>query len=441
MARSDREDTEFMSDLRAAVHSGPSLSSNILMLSIFAFFIGAGVWASVAELDEVTIGEGRVIPSSQIQVVQNLEGGILSKIHIKEGQIVEQGAILLTIDDTQARGDFRRDEAKVFALLAAIARLEAEQNGHEPMFPQDVTDARPDLVDGERALYFANTSELASSLVVFDRRIDQKRQELVELDSRIDQLGDNLLLAQEELAILEPLVEQGVSAKIELIRLQRQINEIEGDLKAAQQSVPRIGSELNEVQRSRAEREATYKSEVARELAAARGELASIREVTIAAQDRVRRTEVRSPVQGTVNKILINTVGGVIRPGEDLVEVVPIEDNLLVEARIRPSDVAFLHPGQAAQVKITAYDFAVYGGLDAELEQISADTIMDEEGDRYYEIRVRTDKNFLTSKDNVDLPIIPGMVAEVDILTGKKTVLDYLMKPILRAQGKALRER
>ena len=441
MARVKLEDAEFMSDLRSAVMRGPRVSASILFLSIVAFFVGAVFWASVATLDEVTTGEGRVIPSSQIQVLQNLEGGILAKIHVREGEIVEQSQVLLTIDDTQAASKYREDRARVLALRASVARLGAEQDGRPPEFPDEVVAERPDLVETELAVYGARSAELRSGIEVYRRQIEQRKQELVELDSRIGQLTDNLALGHEELSILAPLVEQGVSARIELIRLQRQVNDIEGDLMAARQSVPRARSALNEVRRRVEERRAAYLSEVASALAAARGELASVSEVMASAQDRVRRTEVRSPVQGTVIKLYINTIGGVIRPGEDLLEIVPLEDNLLVEAQIRPADIAFLHPGQAAKVKITAYDFAIYGGIDAELEQISADTILNEEGERFYQIRVRTNRNFMVDREGNSLPIIPGMVAEVDILTGKKTVLQYLMKPILRAGGRAMRER
>lgn len=441
MARVRLEDAEFMSDLRSAVMRGPRVSASILFLFIVAFFVGAVFWASVATLDEVTTGEGRVIPSSQIQVLQNLEGGILAKIHVREGEIVEQSQVLLTIDDTQAASKYREDRARVLALRASVARLRAEQDGQPPEFPDEVVAERPDLVETELAVYGARTNELRSGIEVYRRQIEQRKQELVELDSRIGQLTENLALGNEELGILAPLVEQGVSARIELIRLQRQVNDIEGDLKAARQSVPRARSALNEVRRRVEERRAAYLSEVASALAAARGELASVSEVMASAQDRVRRTEVRSPVQGTVIKLYINTIGGVIRPGEDLLEIVPLEDNLLVEAHIRPADIAFLHPGQAAKVKITAYDFAIYGGIDAELEQISADTILNEEGERFYQIRVRTKRNFMVDREGNSLPIIPGMVAEVDILTGKKTVLQYLMKPILRAGGRAMRER
>lgn len=441
MASERYEDLEFMSDVRAAVLSGPRLSANILLLSIVAFFGGAVVWASVAELDEVTSGQGRVIPSSQLQVVQNLEGGILRNMSVKEGDLVETGQVLLTIDDTLVSSKYREDRSKVLSLQAEIIRLRAESSGEEPVFPEELTAERPDLVATEMSLYQARQNELIASVQALRDLVSQRRQERVEAEGRISQLIGSQALAREELQILRPLVEQGVSARIELIRLERQINDISGDLEAAQQSIPRIQSALNEASRRISERQANFKAQVAGELVQAQGELAAYTEVLTGAADRVQRTEIRSPVKGEVQQILINTIGGVIQPGQDLVHIVPLEDNLLVEAQIRPADIAFLHPGQEAMIKITAYDFSVYGGLTATLEQISADTITNEEGESFYEVQVRTKRNFLLAKDGETLPIIPGMVAQVDVLTGKKSVLDYLLKPILKARDNALRER
>jgi adhesin transport system membrane fusion protein len=441
MAGERYEDLEFMSDVRAAVLSGPRLSANILLLSIIGFFGGAVVWASVAELDEVTSGQGRVIPSSQLQVVQNLEGGILRGIGVKEGDLVQTGQVLLTIDDTLVSSKYREDRSKVRGLEAAIIRLRAETAGEVPVFPEELSLERPDLVATEMALYNARQNEIKASVQALRDLVSQRRQERVEAESRITQLTGSRALARQELEILRPLVEQGVSARIELLRLERQINDISGDLTAAQTSIPRIKSSLNEASRRIEERQANFQSQIATELVQAQGEMAAYTEVLTGARDRVRRTEIRSPVNGEVQQILINTVGGVIQPGQDLVHIVPLEDNLLVEAQIRPADIAFLYPGQEAMIKITAYDFSIYGGLTATLEQISADTITNEEGESFYQIRVRTKRSFLLAKDGKTLPIIPGMVAEVDVLTGKKTVLDYLLKPILKARQKALRER
>jgi len=441
MASERYEDLEFMSDVRAAVLSGPRLSANILLIFIVAFFGGAAVWASFAELDEVTAGQGRVIPSSQLQVVQNLEGGILRSIGVKEGDLVEAGQVLLTIDDTLVSSKYREDRSKVFSLQAGIIRLRAETQGEEPVFPEELALERPSLVATELSLYNARQGELNASVQALRDLMSQRRQERVEAESRISQLTSSQALAREEYQILRPLVEQGVSARIELLRLERQINDITGDLSAAQTSIPRIQSSLNEASQRIEERRANFRSQVATELGQAQSELAVYTEVLTGAQDRVRRTEIRSPVNGEVQQVLINTVGGVIQPGQDLVHIVPLEDNLLVEAQIRPADIAFLFPGQEAMIKITAYDFSIYGGLTATLEQISADTITNEEGESFYQIRVRTERSFLLAKNGETLPIIPGMVAEVDILTGKKTVMDYLLKPILKARQNAMRER
>lgn len=441
MARDRVEDLAFMSDVRAAVLSGPRLSANILLLSIVSFFVGAGIWASVAELDEVTAGTGRVIPSSQLQVVQNLEGGILKSMNVREGEVVEEGQILATIDDTQASSRFREDHSKVIALEMAIVRLAAEAQGEAPAYSESQVSERPDLVASEMALYQARKSEYQASIQALRHQVTQKRQEIVELESKIEQLIGAQQLAREELNILKPLVEQGVSARIELIRLERQINDISGELNTTQKAIPRVQAGLNEVFGRIAERTANFKAEIAADLVQAQAEYAAITEAATSAEDRVLRTEIRSPVNGEVQQILINTIDGIVQPGQDLLHIVPLEDNLLVEAQIRPADIAFLFPGQEAQVKITAYDFSIYGGLTAILEQISADTNTNEDGESFYQIRVRTKRNFLLSKEGETLPIIPGMIAEVDILTGKKTVMDYLLKPILKGRQKAMRER
>ncbi len=434
------EDTDFMRDLRAAYIRPPRTSASLLLISIIIFFIWAVFWSRDATLDEVTNGLGQVIPSGDVQVIQNLEGGIVSEIMVRQGDIVKEGQVLVVIDDTQFRSSLLEDRARHHGYMAAAARLKAEIDESDPVFPKEVIDEYPDLVKGEIALFKSHNEELRSSLAVLRDQLDQKKQEVVELRGRIDQLTESYNLALEELAIVEPLVKSRATSRMELIRLKREISDIEGKLKAAKQAEPRILSALSEAERRIEEQRAVSKSKSLAELNDAKVNMAALSGTLTSAKDRLSRTEVRSPANGTVKQIHVNTVGGVVRPGMDLVEIVPLEDNLLVEARIRPSDIAFLHPGQEVKVKITAYDYTIYGSLDAKLEQISADSITDEEGESFYEIRVRTDRNFLTRGDE-RLPIIPGMIAEVDVLTGKKTVFDYLMKPILRAQQKALRER
>lgn len=433
------DDSAFVADLKSATTRGPAAWANTLFIVIVLFFVAAISWMAWASLDEVTNALGRVIPPSQTQVVQNLEGGILAEILITEGQLVEPDQVLLRIDDTNFSSSLRENTGRYVALLAKTVRLEAEVAIADPIFPSEL-DEHPQIVANESALHRARSSELQSAMAVLRGQQDQRKQELVELKNRVGKLGESLELAREELGILEPMVAKGVTSRIELLRLRRQVTELERERDGAELAMPRARSALGEFARRIEEKRATFTSEAQAELNDTRVRLSALKATLAAVEDRVDRTEVRSPVRGTIKQLKINTVGGVIQPGMDLVEIVPLEDNLLVEASIRPSDIAFLHPGQKVKVKITAYDFARYGALDGELEHISADTIVDETGESFYQIRVRTKKSHL-GEDDDPLPIIPGMVAEVDIITGKKTVLDYLLKPVLRARERALRER
>ena len=433
-------DTEYMRDLRAAVMRRPRISANLLLFGIVFFIIWGIIWAHGAVLEEVTTGQGQVIPSSKVQVVQNLEGGIVSKIHVKEGDIVRKGQLLLEIDTTQYASKLGEDRAKYLGFLATASRLEAEVKGTTPTFPASIEKEHPDFVAQEMSLYRARQTELRAAVGVLTQQVDQKRQEIVELKTRIKQLSQSLELANEELGITEPMVERGVTSRVELIRLKRSVNDLKTDMLGAQQSLPRAESALKEAERRVEERHALFVSDARTKLAETKVEMAALSESLNSTEDRLRRTEVRSPVDGSVKTLNVNTVGGVIRPGMDLMEIVPLQDSLLVEAKVRPQDIAFIRPGQDAKVKITAYDYSIYGTLPAKVENISADTIVDDQGRSYYQIRVRTDHNFL-QKDGNRLPIIAGMIAEVDVLTGKRTVLDYLMKPFIRGKEKAMRER
>ena len=361
-----RKDTEYAADLKAQAMRGPRLSANLLLYAIALFFAAAVGWAAWATLDEVTSGQGRVIPSSQVQVVQNLEGGILLGILVREGEVVEEGQLLLRIDDTGAASAYRENRARYLALVAKIARLYAESRGRKPKYPPEL-DGHDDLIARESALYRARLAELDSAVAVFARQADQRRQEFVELESCVNQLEDSIGLAREELAILTPMVEKGVTAKIELLRLQRQISGLVGEAEASRLAMPRSRSALAEVARRIEEKRATFRSAAQAELGESELRLKVLAEAITAVEDRVTRTDVRSPVYGTVKQLKINTIGGVIKPGMDLIEIVPLEDNLLVEAHIRPADIAFLRLGQDAKVKITAYDFASYGALPAKL--------------------------------------------------------------------------
>ena len=437
-----REDADFMPAVHAATRSGARPTAYLLLFIIALFFIVFLWWANWATLDEVTRGDGKVIPSSQIQVVQNLEGGIIAGISVREGEVVNKGQILVRIDQTQAAAGYRESRAKYLSLLAAVARLKAEVAGTEVAFPGQVLDDVPDVAADELALFASRRLGLKTDLAILRRQEDQRRQELVELRGRLVRLKESYQLVTEELKIIEPLVANGVVSKVELLRLRREANDIKGDREATRLAIPRASAARHEATQRIEERKISLRTESLRELNQKSAELAVVAETITSGKDRALRADVRSPVHGTVKQILVSTVGGVIRPGQELVEIVPLEDTLLIEARIRPADIAFLRPGQDATVKITAYDFSIYGGLKAKVEHISADTIEDEQqkGETFYRIRLRTDRSYLGTEQD-PLPIIPGMTASVDILTGEKTVLDYLLKPVLKVRERALRER
>jgi adhesin transport system membrane fusion protein len=436
-------DLDFMSDLSAAVREQTPGGSRLVLWAVILFFIAAIFWASVAEIDEVTKGEGRVIPSRQVQVIQNLEGGILSEILVKEGDTVEPGQTILRIDDTRFASSFREGRKGYLAIKAKVARLAAEANKLPFNPPKDLAAEAPDLVERERRLFDSRVNALETNLGILQQQEDQRRQELAELKAKRGQLQRSYALVVQELGMTEPLVAEGAVSEVEVLRLKRQVNDLKGDLEATRLAIPRLESSYAEAQRKVEELELEFRNQAREELNDELAELERLEESNVALEDRVERTKVRSPVRGTVKQLMINTVGGVIQPGMDLVEIVPLEDTLLVEAKISPRDIAFLRPGQEAIVKFTAYDFAIYGGLEARLEFISADAITDEQNGReesYYQVRVRTKENHLGSAED-PLPIIPGMTTEVDILTGKKTVLTYLMKPVLRGLQSAMTER
>tara|TARA_R100000005_G_C5003701_1_gene212251 strand:- start:6687 stop:8015 length:1329 start_codon:yes stop_codon:yes gene_type:complete len=435
------EDSDFASDVVAAKLQGPHPRAFLLLFGIIAFFVVAYLWASNAVLDEVTRGDGKVIPSSQVQIIQNLEGGILEELMVHEGDIVEKGQILLRIDATGYASRAGEIESNYLNLMGRIARLEAEAKDEPLVFPAELLAERKDISVREQNLYNARQAELQSQIAILRQQAQQRQQEIAEINGQLKQLRTSLGLANEEWAITEPLAQRGIVSKVDALKLRREINTLRGQISVSELSLPRVEGALKEANQRIEEKILSFKSQAAQELSTARAEYEASRQAILGVQDRVTRTNVRSPVTGEVKAVKVRTIGGVVKPGEDIIEIVPIDDTLLVEANIRPSDIAFLRPGQAATVKITAYDYSIYGGLPAKLERISADTILDEKtGESYYQIIVRTDQNFLQRGEN-SYPIIPGMVASVDILTGQKTVLDYILKPILKTRDTALRER
>ena len=435
------EDQAFLTDVNAANLYGASIQSHVILWLAFSFVIIAIIWANYATLDEVTRGSGKTIPSSHIQVVQNLEGGILSEILIKEGQLVEKGQPLLKLDTVRFASSFNETKLKYYELIATTARLTAEVNKQEMILPKELIEKSPNIANSAKQLLASRQNELKANRRILEDQIRQKEQDIIELKSKTYQISRSYKFLKQELEMSEPLVAEGAMSKVELLRLQRSANDLRGELTSARLSIPRIKSSLDEAKNKLSELEIRFHTEALEELNLAKAELERTTESVLALEDRVTRTRIVSPVKGTIKQLKVTTVGGIVQPGMDLVEILPLEDQLLIEAEIRPADIAFLYPGQKATVKLTAFDFSIYGGLEAKLEQISPDTITNEEdGESYYIIRLRTNKNYL-EKNGEKLNIIAGMTADVDILTGKKSVLDYILKPILKARQRALRER
>lgn len=435
------EELFFMSEVDAAIQRKGHAFAYLLSMAVGVLLVGFVLWAHYTVLDEVTRGMGQVIPSQRIQLIQNLEGGILQEILVHENQVVEKGDILARIDNAIAESQLRDAFVQAQEHKAAINRLAAEADLKETLkFSPELAEADPEILSDQQAIFQARRSQLVAELNVLESQHGQRKQEVVEMQSRKAQLERSLELARQQRDIAKPLVDQGVYPRTDFLALERDISTLQGDIDALRLGIPRVRQAADEANRRIAQRRAEFRAQALDELNRRRGEMKSLIELMSAGEDRVTRTNVRSPVRGTVKQLKLTTVGGVIKPGESIMEIVPFDDTLLIEAKIRPADIAFLHPGQKAMIKITAYDFALFGGLEGYVEAISADTIEDEDKESFYKVKLRTKDNAMTYRGE-SLPIISGMTASVDILTGKKSVLAYILKPILRMKQNALRER
>jgi membrane fusion protein, adhesin transport system len=396
------------------------------------------VWAALAHVEEVTRGDGRVIPSKQLQVVQSLDGGVVSEILVREGDVVEANQLLLKIDETRATSGVRESAAQGFALRARQARLRALAEGTSFLPPASKGDGDElSTIEEERRLYQNKLSELNTLLGINQQQLQQRMQELSEMRARKSAADRSMEFNQQELNKTRPLLASGAVSEVDLLRLEREVSRSRGDSEQAGAQISRVQAAIGEAQRKIQETELAFRNEARKELSEVTGRLNALNEGAVALADKVDKSQVKSPVRGRVQRLLANTVGGVVQPGKDIVEIVPLDDTLVLEAKVQPKDIAFIRPGQKATVKFTAYDFSIYGGLEAKVENISPDTVVDEKGNAYYLVRVRT----LQANFSEKLPIIPGMTAEVDVLTGNKTVLSYLLKPVLKAKAYALSER
>lgn len=432
-----REDADLMSDVAAAeVTRTTKPFARRLLLLVMTLFIAFVGWAYVQHVDELTRGEGRVISSKQNQVVQNLEGGIIEEIAVREGDTIQPGQVLIKIRNTAAQAELGESRSKWLALLAVGARLEAEAERRDRIvFPDVVRNEARELMLREIALFDSRKAAIRAEIEVLQRQVEQKEQALRETYSNIQSLEQKMGSLNRELAEAAPLERTGAISSLELLRLRREVDETAAQLRTTRLSVPRAQSAVGEAKEKVEEKRNTSNAEVRKQLNDVKAQATVLQEMLSKSEDTVRRTDVRAPVKGVVKQINFTTIGAVVRPGENLIEIVPLEDVLLIEAKVRPSDIAFLKPGQAATVRITAYDFSVYGGLDGKVLDISADTIADEvrKNETFYRMRVVATRNHFL-KDGKQLPITPGMTAVVDVKTGRKTVLDYLLKPIVKSK-------
>lgn len=435
--RYEDTDTDFVRDADRFMIQQDPLRARVMIRALLGVVVFAILWSALVKIDEITKGDGKVIPSSQLQVLQSLDGGMVSKILVKEGQQVEAGQLLLQIDSTRFESSVRENRSQYLSLAAKAARLTALAEDKPFTLAPDIESEDPKTASEERRLYETATNELNAQVQIARQQMAQRQQEQSEARARLSQAEQAYNLTVKEYAVTKPLLSSGAISEVDLLRLERDIARFKGEREVASAQISRAQAAISEANRKIQEVELNVRNTARRELSETMAKMNALVQTNTGLSDRVKQSAIRSPVKGTVKRLLVNTVGGVVQPGRDIVEVVPSEDQLLLEARVLPKDIAFLRPGQKAVVKFTAYDFSIYGGMDATLEHIGADSVTDERGNTYYTVRVRTAKSFLAG----NLPIIPGMVAEVDIITGEKSILSYLMKPVLRAKQGALTER
>ncbi len=452
-----KEDLDMADDVYGAILTQAPTVHRLTIWSLAGLFTCFMIWAYFAELDRVTRGEGKIIPSSQVQIIQSLDGGILQELYVKEGMQVSKGQIIARIDDTRFRSDMAQQTQEVDALRANIIRLRTELSSvlvadvakwqqqvkiekTQLKFPEDLSKNAPELIARNQDEYNTRLNNIENQVAIQGQQIKQREQEIKELTSKISTLESSLALINSELELTIPLARKNIVPQVELLKLQRTANDTKGELSALRLLQPKLKSSFAEAVLKRREAVYKYRTDARSLLNELQSSLSRLNEAQVSAQDKVSKALIVSPVVGTVKIIHINTLGGVVKPGEVLLEIVPSEDKLLVEAKIIPKDIAFIHVGLKAMVKISAYDFTRYGGLEGVVEHISADTSQDEDGNSFYIIRVRTNESSMLSKTNQEMPIIPGMMTSVDVIISKRTVLEYILNPLLRAKELALRE-
>ena len=422
----------------------PPLFASASIFIIGALFVVFVAWASFAEVDEIARGDGKVIPASKTQIIQASEAGVVQEIAVTIGQVVKKNDLIIRLDNTLNTSSLGEQQAKARALEVRIARLKYEQAGNlsGPFpCPQDIQSVAPQICDNEQKLLIARRGNFDNKLSVLKSRLDQRERELAEAQANSDRLTKNLVVSDQEAKLVDAMVKKGLMARTEQLRVEREQTELNGQLNLAGETIKKIKSSITEAQLQVEELGLQLQQEALDDLTQALAELSVVDETIRGATDKVARTDIRSPVDGIVNTLELNTVGAFVQPGAVVAGIVPTSETLLVEARVSPRDVAFIRPDQVALIKVTAYDFSIFGGIEGKVSNITADSLVDQKtGEPYYQVRVATDKSTL-QRDGKAYSIIPGMICSVDIKTGRKTILTYLMKPINKAREEAMSER
>lgn len=422
----------------------PPLFASASIFIIGALFVAFVAWASFAEVDEIARGDGKVIPASKTQIIQASEAGVVQEIAVKIGQIVKKNDLIIRLDNSLNTSSLGEQQAKARALEVRIARLKYEQSGNltGPFpCPEDIQSVAPQICDNEQKLLVARRENFDNKLSVLKSRLDQREKELNEAVANSDRLTKNLEVSDQETKLVESMVKKGLMARTEQLKVEREQTELHGQLNLAGETIKKAKSAITEAQLQVEELGLQLQQEALSDLTQALADLSVVDETIRGATDKVARTDIRSPVDGIVNTLELNTVGAFVQPGAVVAGIVPTSETLLVEARVSPRDVAFIRPDQEALIKVTAYDFSIFGGIEGRVSNITADSLVDQKtGEPYYQVRVSTDKSTL-ERDGKAYSIIPGMICSVDIKTGRKTILTYLLKPINKAREEAMSER
>jgi len=438
----NERDLEYMSSLNAAAKRTVTNGSRLFTWSISFMFIGTIIWMGFAQIDEITKGDGKVIPSTHLQVIQNLEGGIIKELLVKEGDLVKKNDLLIRLSDVKPFSEFEENRIKHGELKAKILRLKAESAISNFNISQQDRKELANYLPHEEAIFLSNKSQMLNKIKIINQQLNQKISQYDDAKSKLSLLQKSKLLIGKEEQISQNMLSQGIEAKVDFLKLQREKNDVDRQADEAKNAMPRISYEIAELNDKMVQEKIDYQNKAKQDFADTTAEYEKANVKVVPLQDSVDRTQIISPVTGIVKQMFINTVGGVIRPGMDIAEIVPTEDSLLIETKIKPADIAFIHPGQKAIVKFTAYDFSIYGGMTGEVYQISSDTIIDQQKqESYYLVKVKINQKKSINQKLSNVKILPGMTVNVDIVTGKKTILQYLLKPIIKARETALTEK